>query len=286
MSRAFDARFYLDLIGSSIVPFNFTCRCCGASSYTTSAQHETFCNFCEFYVNLEAMNAVQGSADAKKNLLGMNNAAQRGQWLQGVPYADALAATKDPFFLYGVSHFYRFFSDFTYYDVNYNLGGFMYSNADKRSDELLKNKYNAMALISRSKEYLFKALKVISTAPSDAKLVYLKFMCNMKLKRYALAASNLTDLYGLDDAVTISKYAKMIFTIETASKIPILSKLPDINSASGSANFFYYVAKHIAKAGDLYTATAILNSVNDKIYMPMAVSYNRRITEVNSALGF
>ncbi len=286
MPRPIDLKSYIDAIENGLIPFEFPCRSCGASSLTTSGQHSTFCNFCEGYVNIDGTNAIHGSSDVEKRLLGMNAAAKSGQWLQGVPYADALAATKDPYFLYGASHFYKYFSDFVYHDVNYNLGGFMYSNAEKRSDELLKNKYNAMALISKSKEHLFKALKVISTIPPEPKLIYLKLMCNVRLNRYSTAASIVEDLRGFDGTEDLLKYSGLVISTEAMKSGSKPASIPNIGSASGSANFFYYLAKYFAKSGDLESASALLDKIAENTFMPMAASYNRKIAEVKGALDF
>ncbi len=284
MPSTLSARDCLKIIDSSMFEFQFTCRSCGMMPYIISPeQRETFCNFCEGYVDLDGMDAVHGSADAEKNLQSMSAAAQNGKWVQGVPYADAIAATKDPFFLYGASHFYRFFSDITYYDVNYSLGGFMYSNADKRSDELTRNKYNAMALTSKSKEYLFKALKIISSTPSDARLTYLKFMCNIRLKRQAHASSALLELATLKDNIALYRYASMVLNSEHHDTIK-KSQSPDAESALGSANIIYYTARHLARQGNLDGATKILSQLTKRIYMPIAESYNRKVINVSSAL--
>jgi hypothetical protein len=282
MPPATEVKGYTDVISSSLTQFQFICRSCGSSTYAISAEHETFCNFCEGYVDLEGMDSVH--AEAEKNLMGMSAAVHSGQWLSGVPYADALAATNDPFFLYGAAHFYKFFSDFTYHDMNYEMPGFMYSNAEKRSDEPLRNKYNAMALISKSKGHLFKALKVISSMPPEARLTYLKFMCNVRLKRHSRAAVVLEDLKAFDNDA-LYKYANMVLSAESVTGKSALMA-PDIRSAAGSANFFYYVARYFAKKGRLADSTTVLDKLTQKVYMPMAVFYKMKVTDVNNALDF
>lgn len=275
----------LDTIETGLVPFNLTCRSCGSSSDTVDEQDETFCNFCEGYVDQDGITALHSTPLLEKSVLAMGIAARNGHWLQGMPYADALAATKDPFLLYGAAHFYRFFSDFTYYDVNYNQGGFMYSNAEKRSDELQKNKYNAMALISKSKECLFKALKQISLISPNANLLYLKFMCNIRLKRYSQASIALSGLGTFKDSGSLFKYATMVISNETAKSGSKTAFLPDLNTISGSSNFFYYASKHLAKSGNLEDSIKILTLLTNKIYMPLASSYNRKVIDVSSASG-
>ena len=269
-----------------IVQTDLVCRQCGSLGYTLTSQSQTFCCFCDGYVDQDGMNVVHANSQNEKNLSGMSSAAVKGDWMDGVQFADALAATKDPFFLYGAGMFYNFFSDFTYNDVDYGLSGFMYPNAEKRSDELANNKYNAMALLSKSKEYMFKALKILSAGHQDSKMLYLKFIANSKLKRFPHAATALVDIDSNPNNSIYSQYANLIFSIDTAVKLPEPGKLPAIAQASGSPNFYYYLAKFLVKNKDLESASAILTKLTQKVYMPMAFYYNKRIIDVMKASGF
>ena len=138
----------------SIFLSNLVCRCCGNKVYVLSDAQESICNFCEAFVSMKDKDVVHGNRSVENNLALMQKSASTGKWEAGVASADALAATKNPYFLYGAASFYRFFSDYTYNGVDYTLGGFMYSNAEKRSNKPQINKYNAMALISKSREFL------------------------------------------------------------------------------------------------------------------------------------
>lgn len=269
---------YLNLI-DRISASELICRCCGAYAYTFVAQNDTFCSFCEAHVSSDNASMVHAKTENGKSLASMQKSASSGAWEDGVQYADALASTKDIFFLYGASMFYRFFSDFTYNDVNYEQGGFMYSNAEKRSDDFQKNKYNAMALISKSKEYLFKIIKTVKSIPNpDAESVYLKFMSNMKLKRYPQAAESLMQLVKAGPDSAMSRYAELVFSANDVS-----NKTPNIDSAFGSATFFYYLAKHLANSGNLEDSIKILDRLAGRSYMPMAFYYKKRVADVNSA---
>ncbi len=285
MAVQFDVSTYLKRIDSHIMLSELYCPACGSTPYVVSSQDSTFCTFCEYFA-VPKKDASHRDAQVAKNLAGMYSSAEKGQWQQGAQYADALAATKDPQLLYGASQFYRFFSDFTYHDVNYNLGGFMYSNADKRSDEPLKNKYNAMALISKSKEYIFKALKLLSSMPADESTLYLKFLCNMKLKRHFEAGSAVVGLRNAKAGETLWAYANTVFAIESSGKMGKANRLPDPSFASGSANFFYYTAKHLAKSGNLEVSIQMLSSLNEAAFIPMASSYLARVEDVSSSLHF
>lgn len=276
---------YLDLI-DKISSSGLVCRCCGAAAETFSDERETFCNFCESHVSYSDANILNSNSENESNLINLQKSAATGEWIKGVKYADALALTKDPFFLYGASMYYRLFSDFTYNDVNYEQGGFMYSNAEKRSDDFQKNKYNAMALISKSKEYLFKIIKTVSSSQQpDSEHLYLKFISNIKLKRYPQAAESLVELETASPKSTVSKYAALVFSVDVVYNDKPSNKPLQIDSASGSSTFFYYLAKQMVNQRNLEDAITILNRLNSKSYMPMAFYYRKRVVDVNLASG-
>ncbi|MDE1768594.1 MAG: hypothetical protein KGH64_03425 [Candidatus Micrarchaeota archaeon] len=266
---------------------NLVCASCGAVVYTTLINaNESFCNFCESYVTKESLNSVNANSDIERTMQGMQNAAKDYKWEKGVPFADALAATKNPMLLYGASTYYKAFSDFVYSDVDYTQGGFMYSNADNRSDEQLKNKYNAMALISKSKEYLFKTLKITSANASPGpQTLYLRVMSNIKLKRYRNAATEMIELNSAKEGATLSKYARMVFDMETTDHAKNAIKPPDVDDALGSANLFYYYAKYLAKKKDFGSAIYVLSNLTEKVLMPMASYYTDYLRNISAASG-
>ncbi len=266
----------------SITKSKLMCRCCGANVYVMSAVAESMCNFCEAHVSLQDKDIVHGNSTTEKNLAGMQECAAQARWAEGTVYADALATTKDPYFLFGASSFYRFFSDYTYFGVDYTLEGFMYSNAQRRSDEFQKNKYNAVALISKSKEYLFKALKVLGTNPHpDDSASFLGFMANMRLKRTVNAQKALSVINAVQANEEIRSYANMVFGTEEKSRGA--EKFIESSLSYGISNSIYYLAMHTAMKRRLDEAISLLDVLIAKTGMPSAVSLRYRLKDTKAA---
>ena len=127
----------------SAMKTDLVCRSCGNGVISFSGVQESICNFCESYAQMSDKDFVHGSKEIEDGLALMQKNASIGNWTDGAQQADVFGAGKDPYLVFGAANFYRFFSDYTYYSIDYTLGGFMYGNAEKRSDEPKKNKYNA-----------------------------------------------------------------------------------------------------------------------------------------------
>ena len=266
----------------SILQSDLICRCCGNKVFALSPVQESICNFCEAYVSMQDRDIVHGNRDVETTLAMMQNSMATGNWIDGIAPANALAATKDPYFLYGASSFYRFFSDFTYYGVDYTLGGFMYSNAEKRSDEATKNKYNAVALSSKSKEFLFKALKIINDMQNtEDTLVFIKFMANLKLNRQVHIEKTLAEMNSRAGMEMMKSYANMIDAVRANSKLA--EKYIENGFSYGISNSLYYLAMHIAKNKDIGSAIGILESLATKSNMPSALYASIRLKDIKAA---
>ena len=260
------------------------CRCCGSKVSALSNVQESVCNFCEAYVSIQDKDVVHGNRNVETNLALMQDSAATGKWMDGVTPANALADTKNPYFLYGASSFYKFFSDFIYYGVDYTLGGFMYSNAEKRSDEMQKNKYNAVALISKSREFLFRALKIINdTQNPEESLLFIKFISNLKLKRKAHTKKALAEINAFPDANIMKIYANM--TSSVISKSKFADKYIENCLLYGISNSLYYLALHAAMKNDIGDAIKILDSLALKSNMPLATYTGIRLRDIKNASG-
>jgi hypothetical protein len=212
----------------------------------------------------------------------MQSSASAGKWEAGVAPADALAATKDPYFLYGASSFYRFFSDYTYHGMDYTLGGFMYSNAEKRSDEPQVNKYNAIALMSKAKGFLFGALKIINDIQNpDDSLLFIKFIANVKLGRKAHARAALSEINAGAGTDIVKTYANIVSSVNSNGKLA--GKYLDSGFSYGISNSFYYLAMHTAMHKNIDEAIRILDSLAVKSNMPAALYSSIRLKDVRSA---
>ncbi len=272
---------YLKMM-DNISASDMLCRCCGACLFALPGARESMCSFCESYVSAEDANVVHGNREIENNLLKMYGNAARGMWQEGTAYADALAATKDVHFLFGAASFYRFYSDRVYHDVNYELHGFMYANAEKRSDELKKNKYNAMALISKSKEYLFKSIKIVGDTPNAGEqLLLIGFLANMKLGRYVHAKKMLDSLNAPSISDVTKDYSNMVFNVETNTRMA--EKFIAASLSFGISNSFFYLARRLAKTRQLAKAKAVLEKLISKTGMPEAVGFMNSIDDVINA---
>lgn len=260
------------------------CRSCGSTLYAIGSSADGFCNICEAYVNSLDNNNAQSNPAVSENLGLMSSSLESKKWIDGANYADLLAATKDPYVLYGAATFYSLFSDYTYNDVNYKLGGFMYDNASKRSDDLKKNKYNAMALTSKSREYFYKTLKVIGDISTQSEtLIYLNFITNMKLGRNAQAFITLNKMRGWKAGNKLLDYAEMVYAEKTdVKKADVrIVRMMDLNVV----NSFYYMAKYLARTKDFDDSKVILNAIVNSTGMPMASTLLNKITDVEKAMG-
>ena len=276
-----DVSRYLKMI-DGITKSNLLCRCCGSVLFVLPGTQESICSFCESYVNTGDINIVHSNREIENNLLKMKENAVEGRWKDGTAYADALAATNDIHFMFGAANFYKFYSDSVYGDVNYNLPGFMYSNAEKRSDEPKKNKYNAMALISKSKGYLFKSIKLINDTPNPSEsLLLISFMSNIKLKRYVHAKKVLDSLNAPSIGEISKSYANMVFNVETNTKIA--EKFISSSISLGIQNSFYYLSRHLAKKGHLIKSEYVLKKLIEKTGMQEAISFMNSLSDVVDA---
>jgi hypothetical protein len=265
----------------SITLSDLICRCCGNRVYVLSDVQESICNFCEAYVSMRDKDVVHGNRGTESNLALMQNSAMAGKWEDGVAPAEALAATRNPYFLYGAASFYRFFSDHTYYGVDYTLEGFMYGNAEKRSSEP-QNKHNAMALISKSREFLFAALKIINdTQNPEDPLLFIKFMANVKLGRKVHAQKALAEINSAAGTDMLKLYANIVASVSSGSRLA--EKYLNSGLSYGISNTLYYLAMHAAMQKDIGNAIRILDPLAVKSNMPAALYLGVRLKDVRNA---
>ncbi len=273
--------YYLEI--DRIIASRMVCKSCGIRPYIIRESGDTVCSFCEAYVAGSSAHPVSDAA-LSAALSGMAKALSERKWEAGAEHADAIAASADPHLLFGAAAYYKAFSDSVYNDVDYTLGGFMYPNAAKRSDELAKNKNNAMALISKSKGYLFNALKVISsTHGPDASTIFIGFMACMKLGRLH-QASMLKGMLDKSAPETIRRYAEMASSVTL--KAPDAQARIDACFDSGIANSAYYLSRHLALSMRLDQAIKVALAYQAKTSTPNIAYFTSWLKEVASASSF
>ena len=264
----------------SVVQTDLICRCCGNRAIAFSGVQESVCNFCESYVQMADKDFVHGDKSIEEGLERMQKSASVGSWIDGAQQADVFGASKDPYLVFGAANFYRFFSDYTYYSVDYALGGFMYGNAEKRSDEIKKNKYNAVALISKSKEFLFRSLKLMEMLKySDDSSMLIKLLANMRLKRRTHAEVALNEIDKSSNKAVIKDYAHLAFDYNDKNGERRMSNL----MALGVTNSFYYMALRESAHGNINDGIRMMDALASKSNMQMALYSGIRLKAVREA---
>lgn len=276
---------YTRMASEKMFSSGLICRCCGARTYLLSEASESICSFCEAYVTDVDKQIIHGNLDMERNLSLMQLNLSQGKWEDAAQFADALIATKDPYLVYGAGSFYKYFSDHVYNGVDYTQGGFMYSNAAKRSDETLKNKHNAMALISKSKECFFRVIKTVAdNTVQDNMLRYISFMSCMKLKRHSQARITMNIMSTVPCPEVIRDYMGMVYDVSMRER-----KAHHHITASmkhGVSNSIYYMSMYLAMHRHLDEAIEMLDSFAPRTNFMQASYFNSWLKNVNSASGF
>lgn len=254
------------------------CPSCGSPVLTTNPS--SFCHFCEMFIFEEGPRKSGGSA--RQTLLRANTAIRSGDWLSGIGALAPLENSTEPLILYGMGNIYKRFSDYTYGSVNYSLGGFMNSNADKRNDEFNRNKNNSMHLLSQSKEFLFRTIYLISNQmkSDDWLYLYAQFMAEMRLKRYAQAHVILGRINGQASS-PISGYANMVYAVETRARNAESHLKPLLGNCE--LNAFYYASRYLINSNRFSEAKKVLLKITGMASMPMAQELLNKMNEIEEA---
>ena len=156
----------------------------------------------------------------------------------------------------------------------------MYGNADKRSDEPRNNKYNAVALISKSKEFLFRALKLMDTPMyGDDSSMMIKLIANLRLKRLVHAEAILKDIDKGSKNAMIRDYAHLAFDYnERYSEKRVHSLM-----ALGVINSFYYMAMRESARGNIGDGIRMMDALASKSNMQMALYSGIKLRAVREA---
>lgn len=264
----------------SVVQTDLICRCCGNKVFALSSGQESICNFCESYVQMSDRDFVHGDKSVEEGLELLQKSASMGNWMEGVQQADNFGATKDPYLVFGAASFYRFFSDYTYYSVDYTLGGFMYGNAEKRSDEPKKNPYNAVALISKSREFLFKSIKLIDSLKYDEdSALLLKLLANARLRRKPHAMRILKDIDSGSGKAMVKDYAHLAFDYNERNGERRISNLISMSVL----NSFYYLALRESARGNLDDGIRMMDALASKSNMQLALYSGIKLKGVREA---
>jgi hypothetical protein len=252
------------------------CRHCWAQAKSASAV-DSVCNFCEQYVGASGYVSVH-DPEAEAVFLRLQKALGRGISDDDLVALDALLKTSsDPQVLYVSGIFYSLLSDSLYSRRDYGLSGFMEENSSNIKASLVHS--------ARSKELFYGAIALAGSEPSSGAeaegLLFMEFLCWIRLKRIADASRVLDRLRKLAKEGKVLNYAEMVFSVESGAKDADarLSKLLSGNEA----NSFYYLAKHLAKENRFGEALAVLAQLGRKANMQMAAQLANSIKEAQEA---
>ena len=224
------------------------CSYCGRS--TLAYGNTYFCNFCELYNGeLPVGSELSINPELLSNMQSASQLLAQKQFSEAEKSIDQFAsAAVNPMVLYVAAVLYRYLSDAFYFNVNYNLNGFMELNSENREKSL--------QLTAKSKEYFFKAIHAIDSSPEPKSdlLLFVRFMSLVKLGRLVEAKKALSDLSSKQ--AQLYGYASMVYSVESNSRQALA--LVNKQLASGNVNAIYYLSKYLAANGKSDEAQQVL----------------------------
>lgn len=253
---------YLKLLNKQTVS-EFDCQFCG-SSLALDNENEGICQFCEGYIFTKG---YQYASSAEK-FADIHKMIQYGRVEEAKTALDTLTAkSTDYAFLYGAANIYKLISDLKYHDLNYSRQGFMEENSS--------NIYYSLDVVAKTKEMFYKVIALINgsqnRSPGSDMLLFLSYM---KLKRHVDAGKTLGSLAAAEQSLE-KQYFEMMYSAETDAK-DSYGRIRALVS-KGNYNAIYYLAKYYAKKRNLDAAKRILDKLNPKIRMPMAIFLSQEV---------
>lgn len=245
-------------------PEKVACPHCGMQT-CSSNQAYSFCNFCEQLVDV-AKSIPEHEKTSQAAFVPVAELLLSKNWDGALAAADTLMkGNTDPEQLYLLGTFYSGISGIRYRKRDYELEGFMEANADMIRSSL--------DLTSKAKECFFKAIKCVvgaqaDGASADTSLLFIKFMCEMRLRRLPDALTALDELRKSDTGNSFINYAYAVYGVETLAKDVdrVLANMLENNEP----NSFYYLARYLAGHKKLGEASELLQVLVGIARMPLA----------------
>jgi tetratricopeptide (TPR) repeat protein len=240
-----------------------TCPHCGSQTHSTGKN--SFCNFCEQYIDIVA-GENQGDRNSQVAFASVQVPMQAGRYNEAIKNAEILIKNNsDPRQLYLLAQFYLSTSGVKYRNRDYSLPGFMEANA--------QNIGSALDLTMKWKECYFKTVKIIgnelkNNIQVDSDLIFIKFMSEIRLQQLIDAANTLRMLQSMDKRGMLAEYALLVYSVEKNAKQAEASLGKAL--ANEDANAFYYLAKYIARQKKLDDAEKILQKLSESTEIFMA----------------
>ncbi len=246
-----------------------TCGACGSKTFIKN--NDTHCNFCELI--------AMSKADASYNLQAFKNISTL---IDKEKIDDALLSLQevsknnlqDPTSAYICGILYEFISNYRYHGTNYSRLGFMEENS--------ANIYSSLDMISKSKEHLFKALKLITKLnQKDDNMLYLEFMANIKLRRVSYAINLLKKT--TEAKISTPSYSYMYMVHSALLKIGDAETRSASMISTGELNAFYYLSISLAGKKNIDGAISILTELTNFSRMPMAFYLLKKLSNISDA---
>ncbi len=257
-----------------------TCPHCGMPTRSLKGK-DAFCNFCEQYINISEAEIVKETG-VELPFSEVSNAISAGMFEEAEKKLAALRKGKaDPLLMYMSGLSYLCFSDAKYHETNYRLRGFMEQNS--------ANIRKGLDLASTSKECFYKAIKVIRygierDVTVEGSMLFIKFMSEIRLKRFVDAERTLALLHGSGVKGELSAYADMVYNVE--AQRPIAEQVLQIMLPKGEINSFYYLAKHLAQKGRLEESRSVMMWLNGMADVFLAKELSIKIESALKASEF
>lgn len=239
------------------------CEYCGGSAL--SLGKESICHVCEAHVRTTKEELEGKYPSLYEKLASIQDSFRKGLFNEAEKETASLVEKHgDLGVLYAAANLYKFFSDYKYYDLDYNRSGFMEENSE--------NIYTSLDLVSTSKKLFYISLKLVieqTESSFDEGLLYLQFIINIKLKRLVYAERVMKVIRELNKDDLITQYTNMVYSVESRSKRapgylnPLLS--------GGDVNSYYYLAKYLVYNRKVAEAKPILERILSICHMPPAL---------------
>ncbi len=265
---ASDSKYITLIKKTSQSLFPIICNNCG--SKTLIPNNLGVCTVCELIIIKEESDSQGKLFETVIPLLTKNSVIEASKALDGLSKS---ATTPSISYILGV--FYGILSDYAYFNLNYNGKGFMEENSS--------NKYLSLDLTSKSKEFFFRALKLISKLEQKGNdILYLEFMTNIKLGRIFYALNSLKAL-NANKTEAYCNYANMVYAVESKRKDSESFVKPMFST---SLNSFFYLSKVFTQKKKLEDAITILKFINENVNMPISYAYLIKLESMVAAAGF
>lgn len=259
---------------------DINCPHCGMPTRSLKGT-SVFCNFCEQYINISEAEIVKETG-ADLPFSEVSDAISSGRFEEAEKKLALFKKGKaNPLLMYLSGLSYICLSDAKYYDTDYRLRGFMEQNS--------ANIRKGLDLTSNWKECFYNAIKIVKygierDVTIDGPMLFIKFMSEIRLKRFVDAEKTLTLLRGSGAKSELTAYADMVYNVEAHR--PVAEQVLEGMLPTGELNSFYYVAKHLAQEGKLEEAALVLKWLNGMTVMFLADALSIRIESTMKASEF